>query len=91
MILSKIGSSKEVMVLLKKQEKICREIGYKYGLILCLRNQAVSLTVDFKLPQKAVPIIEEAFKLVNDSDFDTLKNEVRQTLIEVRNQMARHR
>jgi TPR repeat protein/tetratricopeptide (TPR) repeat protein len=62
-VLSTQGDLHGSIALHKEVERICRELGNPGGLAVSLGNQALILARDFRQPQEALPLAEEAHDL----------------------------
>ena len=85
----KLGDAERSMSLRKKQEKLCREANVADGISLSLAGQAEVLLIR-KEPQKALPLVEEAFNIANKNGFKQLCEEINPLLEDVRSQTSKN-
>lgn len=66
--------------LYERQESICRNIKYTEGIAASLFNQALTLAKYMCRQEDALPLAEEAYKLVKDIGFSKLEASIKQFL-----------
>lgn len=78
------GEFQSALELYQDCEMICREIGYTEGLAIVLVNQALIFAQDMKMPDRAVPLLEESQYLIDKYGMKHLANRIDQIVLLVR-------
>lgn len=87
-ILRDWGRLDEAMALLKEQERLCNELANPSGLAVSLANQAELLAEKMNRPREALPLVEEAYRLVMDHGLTGLVAEIKPILDLVQSRAA---
>lgn len=72
----------------EQQQKICRQIGNYDDLFNSLYNEAMMYLQDFDRPDKALLLIEEAYKIAIEKQMKVLSRELKPFLIQLRNDVS---
>jgi len=86
-ILYSRGDLDDAMKLHREEERICKEFGNVQGLAVSLTNQAILLAGDGNRPHEALPLAEEAYRLVTKHGFTYLEKRVKSILEDTRNRI----
>ncbi|MBI3610872.1 MAG: DUF4062 domain-containing protein [Nitrospirae bacterium] len=88
LILKAWGRLNEAMALHKEQERICKELGNKDGLARSLANQANLLSEKMNHPGEALPLAEEAYRIVTEHGLAALAKQIKLILDAVRSKVG---
>jgi hypothetical protein len=77
-ILQSIDDFNGALKLHDEVERICREIGAIPELTISLVEQSRLIVVEKKKPEEALPLIEEAYQLVQQHSLHNLEQQVKQ-------------
>jgi tetratricopeptide (TPR) repeat protein len=83
-ILYTSGDFAEALSLQKENEGLCRKLGYQLELAKSLILQAVILGLQLRKPQEGMPMAEEAYRLAQECEDDTLINQIETIRGEIR-------
>jgi len=79
-LLQRRGDLSRAMALHKEKERICRELGTPERLAASLANQASLLDLKIDRPEEALPLADEAERLVTDHGLHALAEQIKPIL-----------